>query len=209
MTDLVDALEALLAEHRRIGSPLPRYLRPGAPAAEVRRTIEAAVGSDPPDDLVELFAWHDGTDHDAWRRDDVAAGFARLFGDTYFAPLDDAVASRAESLEIEATVARHADPGSTIPIWRTPWFPAFSQGWEDYAVDCGDAGRGRVYAPSWQPPPDVGPGPRFRDLRHLVDSVVRRFRAGAYAWDPAARFLEERIVVLEPLYEREIAEARS
>jgi hypothetical protein len=208
---LTDALDELMAQHRRIGSPVPEYLRPGLRTDDVRGQIVATVGVDPPSEAIDLFAWHDGTDHDAWRRDDAGTGFARLFGDTYFAPLADGVRGYHESIEIDETTALYSTPEAAPPTWGRSWFPVFSQGWETYGVECDpdSPARGRIYLPSWEPPIDVAPGPRFRDLLHLVESAIRRFQAGGYVWNPATRFLDERPELLEPLYEREIAEARA
>ena len=209
MSELTEALEALLREHARIGSPVPGYLRPGVPPDRVRSQIVDAIGLEPHPDLVELFGWHDGIDDEAWVRDAAGTGFARLFGDTHFAPLADAVASYRESIEIDATTALYSD--GAIETWKASWFPAFCQGWDTFGIECdpGSPNLGRVYHPSWEPPDAVGPGPRFRDLPHLVDSVTRRFQADGYWWNAGDGFLEERLEVLDQLYEREIAEARA
>jgi hypothetical protein len=210
MTELTDLLEVLMAQHRAIGSPVPGYLRPGLAADRVRKQIVATVGVDPPADAIDLFAWHDGIDNDAWEKDDVGTGFARLFGDAHFAPLADGVREYRERIQTDETTALYSTPDAP-PTWKRTWFPAFSQGWDTYAVECDpdSPDRGRIYDPAWDPPPGVGPGPRFRDLVHLVQSVIRRFEAGGYTWDSAERFLEERQEILEPLYEREVAEARA
>jgi hypothetical protein len=211
VSELTEALEALMGEHRRIGSPVPRYLRPGLPADDVRGQIVATVGHDPPADAIEPFAWHDGIDEEAWRRDSAGTGFARLFGDAYLAPLANAIRHYRERIETDETAAQFSMPGDAVQTWKPSWFPVFSEGWETYGVECdpGSPDRGRVYDPSWDPPADVGPGPRFRDMRHLVESAIRRFQAGAYVWNAETRFLDERREILEPLFEREIAEARA
>jgi hypothetical protein len=211
VNELTDSLEALLAEHRRIGSPVAAYLRPGQPADRVRGQIVALVGADPPTDAVDLFAWHDGIDNERWEKDDVGTGFARLFGDTHFAPIADAVKEYRERLETDARTASYAIDGAAAPTWKPSWFPLFCQGWDTYGIECDPASPdlGRIHDPAWEPPHGVGPGARFRDLAHLVQSVIRRVEAGGYTWDPETRFLEERAEILEPLYEREIAEARA
>jgi hypothetical protein len=177
----------------------------------VREQIVATVGVDPPADAIDVFVWHDGIDSEAWERDDVATGFARVFGDTYFAPLADAIREYRERIDTDETTARYSTLGDAPVTWKPSWFPAFSRGWETYAIECDpdSPDRGRVYDPSWDPSIDVGPGPRFRDLLHLVRSVIRRFQAGGYVWNTTTRFLDERPEVLKPLYEREIAEARA
>ena len=209
MSDLTDALDALLAQHQRIGSPVPGYLRAGLPADSVAKRISASIGLDASPDVIALFAWHDGIDDAAWTRDGVGTGFARLFADAYFAPLDDALREYRERIEGDELTARYSTPGDAVETWRPSWFPVF-QGWDTYGVEC-DQRRpdyGRVYDPAWDPPTGVYPAPRFRDLLHLVGSAIRRFEADGYWWDPAARFLEVREQVLGPLYEREFTEAR-
>jgi hypothetical protein len=208
--ELTNALEALMAQHRRIGSPVPDYLRPGLAAATVRETIAKAVGIDASDDLLELFGWHDGVDDASWQRDGVGMGFARLFGDTYFAPLSDAVDEYRSRIATDEQVALYSTPETALVTWKPSWFPALD-GWDTYGVECDFASpdRGRVYDPAWEPPVDIGHGPRFRDLLHLVESAIRRFESGGYWWNPVDRFLEERADVIRPLYEREIAEARA
>ena len=211
VSDLTDALDTLMAQHQRIGSPVPGYLRPGLSADNVRKRISASIALDASPDVVDVFAWHDGIDNEAWMRDGVGTGFARLFGDAHFAPLDGAVREYRERIEGDELTARYSDPGAAVETWRPSWFPVFSQGWDTYGVEC-DPRRpdhGRVYDPAWDPPAGDYPAPRFRDLLHLVASAIRRFEADGYWWDPAARFLEERREVLKPLYEREIAEARA
>ena len=103
----------------------------------------------PPADLVDVFVWHDGIDNEAWERDNAATGFGRLFGDTHFAPLADAVREYRERIEGDETTALYSPPGAAIQTWRPTWFPAFCQGWDTYAVDCDpDSGdRGRVRRP--------------------------------------------------------------
>jgi hypothetical protein len=211
VSELSAGLEELMAQHRRIGSPVPDYLRPGQPAERVRDGVVATVGVDPPAGAIDLFVWHDGIDNEAWERDDVGTGFARLFGDTYFAPLADAIRHYRDRIETDEMTARYSLPGEAVQTWKPSWFPVFSEGWETYGIECdpGSPDRGHLYDPSWDPPASVGPGPRFRDMLHLVESAIRRFQAGGYTWDAATRFLEERREVLEPLYEREIAEARA
>jgi len=209
--DLSDALETLIAEHLRIGSPVPAYLRPGQHADNVRKQIAALVGVDPPADAFDLFTWHDGIDNERWEKDGAGTGFARLFGDTHFAPIADAVKEYRDRIETDRRTAEYAIGGEAPQTWKPSWFPVFCGGWDTYGIECdpNNPDLGRIYDPAWDPPPGVRPGPRFRSLLHLVQSATRRFEAGGYSWDPATRFLEEQLEILDPLYEREIAEARA
>jgi len=209
MSDLLDALERLLAEHRRIGSPVPDYLRPGGAGAEVIRAVEGTTGIAPPEDLVELFAWHDGIDNERWVRESAGTGFARLFGDTHFAPLEECVEAFHEAIEIDRQAAMYPPGDVDASIWQRSWFPVFTGGWETYTVECADDGlRGRVYDVYWHPPIADPKEPRFLSLTHLVRSVVRRFEADGYWWDRSLHFLQERNNVLEPLYRLEVTEIR-
>ena len=89
-------------------------------------------------------------------------------------------------------------------VTRPAQYLGFSLAGETYAIEC-QAGsmRQRVFDVVWHPPIDTPPVPRFLDLTHLVSSVVRRFEAGGYWWDPSTRFLDERPDILLPLYEQE------
>jgi hypothetical protein len=210
MSDLLDALERILAEHRRIGSPVPDYLRPGAATVHVERAVRGALGLEPADELVELFTWHDGIDNDRWAGDSAGTGFARLFGDTHFAPINDCVTAFHEAIEIDRQAAVYAPGDVDASIWQRSWFPAFTLGWETWSVECADTAlRGRVYDVYWHPPIDDPKEPRFLSLTHLVRSVVRRFEADGYWWDPSLRFLQERNEVLEGQYRLELAEVQS
>jgi len=59
--NLVDALEALVEEHDRIGSPLRDRLAPGTPRVDIESTIRG-LGLSAPSELVDLFASHDVRD---------------------------------------------------------------------------------------------------------------------------------------------------
>jgi hypothetical protein len=205
MSDLTTDLERLLGEHRRIGSPFPEYLRPGVDPAVAEDRIASRLSSPPAPHLIELFGWHDGVDDDLWRRDEAGTGVARLFGDAFFAPLDDAFRSYDERLEDQRILGVYAGPDYE-PTWQPTWFPAFSMGGETYAVECAldSPTRGCVYDPAEA----RSLGPRFRSLLHLVQCVNRRFEAGGYRWDPERRLLDEQDEILKPLYARERAESQ-
>jgi hypothetical protein len=203
-------LDRLIAEHRRIGSPVPDYLRAGVAAADVERAVRGALGLPPPDEVVELFAWHDGVDNDRWVRDSAGTGFARLFGDTHFAPLLDCVTAFHEAIEIDRQAGMYAPGDVDTSVWQPTWFPVFTLGWETWSVECADTAlRGRAYDVYWHPPIGDPTEPRFQSLTHLVRSVVRRFEADGYWWDPSLRFLQERNDVLDGLYRVEQAESRA
>jgi hypothetical protein len=207
MSALVDALDRLMAEHRRIGSPLPDFLLPGLEPAAIRARI-AALELDPPDEVVELFSWHNGVDNDRYLSGGAGIGYGRLFDDVFFGTVDEAVTYYGECLQIDRITAEtYDDPGE--PIWRVTWFPPFSAGLPTFGIECDvtSASRGMVFQPWWHPPIEEPIRPRFRSLTHLVESIVRRFEADGYWWDRDVGFLEVRDEVIGPLEEREKLEA--
>jgi hypothetical protein len=196
---LVDALDRLMVEHRRIGSHLPEFLLPGLDPAAIRTRI-ASLGFDPPDEAVELFAWHNGTDNDRYLSTKAGIGYGRLFDDVFFGTLDEALEYFGQCLDIDRVVAEtYREP--VEPTWRTTWLPPFSGGLPTYGIECATASvtRGMVFEPWWHPPIDEPIQPRFRSLTHLVQSVVRRFEADGYWWDRKVGFLMTRDAVLQPL----------
>src|SRR5262245_50068337 len=117
MSSLTDALDRLLLEHERVGSPVPRFLRSGLPPAIAQARIEAVLGIPPHPDLVELFAWHDGIDDERWAHEGAGTGFARMFADAHFAPLDDAIGEYRERLETDVLTARFSMDGTAPITW--------------------------------------------------------------------------------------------
>ena len=207
MSELTDALDRLMLEHRRIGSPVPDFLRPGSEPAKIRKRI-AALGLEPPDDAIELFSWHDGSDNGRYVSSGAGVGYPRIFDDVFFGTIDEAVAYYRKCLQIDRDVAGvYADDADRI--WQLSWFPPFSGGLPTYGIECDPASpaRGRIFEPWWHPPIEDPIRPRFRNLTHLVESVVRRFEAGAYSWDEATRFLDSDFSVLDRLEQQERHEA--
>ena len=207
MSELVDALERLMAEHRRVGSPFPDYLLPGLDPATIRAQI-ATIGLEAPDEAVELFAWHNGVDHDRYISDGAGIGYGRLFDDVFFGTLDEAIAYYGMCLEIDRGNAIFFEEAE--PTWRLSWFPPFSAGLPTYGIECDAASpvRAMVFEPWYHPPVEDPIRPRFRSLTHLVQSVVRRFEADGYWWDPKPGFLMTEDEVLDPMFEQERREAR-
>jgi len=207
MSELVDALERLMVEHRRIGSPLPDFLLPGLDPAAIRARI-ATLGMNAPDEAVDLFAWHDGTDDERYLSTGAGIGYARLFDDVFFGTLDEAIEYYGDCLQIDRNVMEMYEEAERT--WRLSWFPPFSGGRPTYGIECEaeSAVHGMLFQPEWHPPIEEPIRPRFRSLTHLVQSVVRRFEADGYWWDGKVGFLMDRHDVLEPLFEQERIEAR-
>lgn len=102
-----------------------RRLNVGQQEAAVRERL-AAVELSPPDALVSLYMWRNGT-----RTDGATLGEIDLFPGFYFLSLDDAIANRQAFI--------------TDPRWHEDWFPVFADGGGDfYFVDFGNA-LGRVH----------------------------------------------------------------
>jgi hypothetical protein len=66
-----------------------------------------------------------------------------------------------------------------------------------------------VFEPWYHPPVEDPIRPRFQSLTHLVQSVVRRFEADGYWWDPTDGFLMDRTDLLDSLIEQERREMRA
>ena len=152
MSEVVEALDRLVSEHRRVGSPTPDFLLPGIDP-DIIRTRLADLGMVAPVELVELFAWHNGSDEEAFRDSGAGMGYPRLFDDVFFGTLDEAGVLYEECLQIDRdVVATYGDPEAAI--WRLTWFPPFSGGRPAYGVECDPTMRsaGMVFEPQWHPP---------------------------------------------------------
>ncbi len=79
---LTQSLERLvdIFEHR--GIPMRQHLRPGLKRADLQAAL-SPLGLVPPEELYELYEWHDGVD-DPYKPE-------KLFGEHQFIPLSDAI----------------------------------------------------------------------------------------------------------------------
>ena len=189
---LADSLEALLAEHDRIGSRLRDDLIGGPPIEQVDARIRS-LGLTPPTELLDFFAWHDireesrtepGLDWiwpvEAYRLPEAM--------DYYRKALDIGGVSPAE---VEEMYRIPQPPSATnTGYWRTDWFPVFG-GVEQYAVACaldGDrAAAGPVWRVSWHPDPEFQTMQVATSLTAFIDRGVEVFRAGGYEWSEQSR----------------------
>jgi hypothetical protein len=183
---LTEALEAMVAEHDRIGSPLRSRLGPGLPRENVEAAL-AELGLTAPEELVELYGWHEITD----APDDRTRVEWFWSGEPY--RLDEAVADYRRSIEmggvtpaeLDEHVRRMTPASSFTGFWRTDWFPILSGEPETYAIECGRAARSSaaVWRANWHPD-DRFPTMRVASsLTAAVERIVELLRAGAYAWD--------------------------
>lgn len=183
---LTAVLDAMLVEHDRIGSPLRSRLGPGLPRADVVTALRP-LGLTPPDELIELFAWHEIRDEPG----DPSRVEWFWCGSPY--RLDEAVRGYRQSIEIggvtpaelEEHVRRMTPASSFTGFWRTDWFPILAGEPETYAIECGPAtaaGAG-IWRANWHPD-DSFPTMRVApSLTAAVERVVELFRLGAYAWN--------------------------
>ena len=189
---LTDSLEALLAEHDRIGSRLRDDLVAGPPREHVDATI-SALGLTPPTELLDFFAWRDirkesrtkpGIDWfwpvDAYRLPEAT--------DYYGKALDSGGVTPSE---LEKAYRLPQPPTATnTGFWRTDWFPILG-GVEQYAVECrldGDqAASGPVWRVNWHPDSDFQTRQVAAGLTEFIDRAVEVFRAGGYEWSEQQR----------------------
>jgi hypothetical protein len=180
MRDVADALEALLAEHDRIGSPVRQYLAKGMPDDEVRRRL-VALGLDPASDLVDFYTWQNGVDTEARRR-------THENGDLYLFPVytspslpeaEELYRLKRQVSEYFGTEARRIEDVPSVGYWAKTWFPLFI-GDRTYAADSRGGPTSIVWGQASHP---NGPTlPLYTSIVELIDDISSRFRVGAYTW---------------------------
>jgi cell wall assembly regulator SMI1 len=194
LTVLREALDELVTEHRRLGSPVGDFLRPGLAAADVERQFEA-LGLPAPPDVVDLYGWADGTDEEAWQRDARQAPFLRFIGDAYFPTLDSAatwcrtVRELAESIATDSVGALEAKA-----LWHPSWFPIFRGDHGEFAVVCSRVEAASVREVAWDIP----------ELRRSFPNLTALMRTAAGELRDAFVWLADDRVLLR----REVAELR-
>jgi hypothetical protein len=178
-------LEQLIVVEETAGSPIRRYLRPGLPHSVVQDRLEA-VGLKAPAELVELYAWHDGTDQAAWL-DDGNGNNLCLLPFARFTPLAESI---SDYLELKSTWQKTPwyeeylsgnDPG--WGYWRTEWFPVFQSDKWRHAVDCLAIDASPVWHVYFEPFPKTEP--RHASLSELVEVLAGHFRNGDCTWSSA------------------------
>jgi hypothetical protein len=198
---LSDSLEALVAEHDRIGSPLRDELRPGISRPQVEAAMRG-LGLTATGELLDLFAWHDleartgspGRIDWFW-----PAGGLRLVEAVDEYRRSVAIGGVAPA-EIGDSLGPEQPPGATFTgFWRTDWFPVM--GPEVYAIECpgrGGSTPGAVWRVNWHPDSDFQTARVATALTEYINRVVDLFRAGAYRWDPEY----QAIVTVDEVFER-------
>ncbi len=203
---LAEALDQLVVEHDRIGSPLRSRLGPGVPRSKVEAAL-GGLGLSAPGELVELFAWHEIRDDPGDR--------SRIEWFWPAAPLrlDEAVRTYREVIQVgEGALTRAAfdelvrsfDPRDSFNgFWRDDWFPILYASPEEYAIECGpDAGgaaEAAVWRVTWHPDAGFPTMQLAPSLTAFVTRVVELFRLGGYVWNEEYRSLE----TIDEVFERE------
>jgi hypothetical protein len=182
MTELENAYQGLLAVHRRIGSPVPQYMRPGRPAAEVRSAL-AGLQLDPPSDLVEYFTLHDGLDRERWMAEHPDLADISLFPFYDTLGLERAAEQYRVNRQVSVSLlgADARAPGD-LPIcgyWARTWFPLF-HGEYSLAADCRGGSDSIVWGQDSHPGDPTAP--LFERIAGLLDEARAQFELGILTW---------------------------
>ena len=202
---LVESLEALVAEHDRIGSPLRSRLGAGVAAPTVGSTL-SSLGLTATQEVTDLFGWHEIRDE----ADDKAR--IEWFWPAAPLRLDEAVRTYREMItigdgaltraEFDELVRTHDPRSSFTGFWREDWLPIL-YGHETYAVECPRAAEPNATSGVWRVmfhPDDGFPTTRLAgSLVAFVDRVVELFRLGGYVWNEQYGSVEP----VDAIFERE------
>jgi hypothetical protein len=88
---LLQALDQLVDTLENKGISIRTYLQPGLPRSYIHSTL-AAIGIRPPEELLELYEWHNGV------IDEINTP-VQLFGEHQFIPLEDGVEEYKEMIK--------------------------------------------------------------------------------------------------------------
>ncbi len=87
---LIESLEKLVDTHENRGVAMRQHIRPGLSRAEVQTAL-SALGLTPPEELYQLYEWHDGID--------TLNAPKKLFMQHQFVPLNEAIQWYKDLLE--------------------------------------------------------------------------------------------------------------
>ena len=194
VTDLTQALEALLMELTRRGSPLANFLEPGMPTAQVEaRLVE--LGADPHPDVIKLYGWHNGFNR--FRVPTSDNGIVSLVpSHCEFNPLEEVaelfVSWRQRAESEGATPVRHIVGGwmTTDPedVWSRSWFPIFQGGGSEVIfIENRDPDAGSV----WLHPIQDAPRRLYDSLAGAIESVRQALVDGRLQLDNHGVFTSE------------------
>jgi hypothetical protein len=183
VSKLGKALDALLAEHVRIGSPVREFVIAGRSFDEVRGWL-IALGIEPAEDLVEFYAFQDGIASSVWRREYGGRGDLYLF--PWYSSPDLHEVEQRYRIHREVSVAAYGtEPRQLAEIpevgyWAASWCPLFI-GCRSFAADSRGGRSSTVWAQASQP----GCGPRaplYPSILDMITDITDRFRQGVYTW---------------------------
>jgi hypothetical protein len=152
---------------------IERYLGHKALPPRVRETF-AAVGIEPPEELVELYASTNGVREDRWTK--FLAMHEADRPSTAATILEVAPGLRFPSVEQALVACRHLRANRAG--WQPEWWPMFVAPDGHYAVECHGGDRGRV----WFVPTDGAPEIRYQRLLDLMELISSRFDTGVWSW---------------------------
>lgn len=157
LSALLERLETALTEQ---GLARPDDFRPGLDRGAIRERT-AALPFDFPDDLLDLYAWHDGMPGA-----DILPGLS-------FISLDDAI----ERYELATEMLSQG-----LGPWELDWFPILESGGCNHFVRCGRVEHGAV----WYLCPEFSDlGWAADSLTDWIEWCVRVYEEGAMYVDPA------------------------
>ena len=156
-------------------------LRPGLTVQQVRGLIED-LPHECPESVGELYRWHDGTE--------IIKGpyRAELFPDGQMLPL-------AEALQLRAGAIEGSRDGGGQSAWHSSWLPVFTEGMERFrVVTCGMPGGHLLFFDYVNLPRTIT---EYQGLAAFMESLFRRWQAGAYRQGAYGTVEEDRQVVAE------------
>lgn len=127
-----------------------------------------------PEELVELYSWHDGMNQERWGRLQLMraeAGRPIASGPIPFLP-------GVMYPDLEESLAKYEALCDTTPGWRTDWFPVFTTQAGMFAVECAGDGAVWLVPREGEETADV----RFPSLSALLKLAASRFEGGAWDW---------------------------
>lgn len=185
---LTQSLEKLVDIWESKGVPMRQHLRPGLTRVEIQAAL-TPLGLNPPEELYELYEWHDGVD-DYYKP-------ALMFGEHQFIPLNDAIKELQGT--IEYYIPAMGDEYDASPDLAKCLPFGFFDG-SSYGVYCDPAlVEGLQY-------PVIrifeGDEVEFENLNLMAETVLEWFRCGVYGNDNSVDDDELRWAIREKLNPR-------
>jgi hypothetical protein len=183
VSDVAAAVDALLHELTRRGSPLTTHLNPGLPVDEIVRVMRE-IGAQPDADVVQLYSWRNGFDRFQVPHSDN--GIASLVpSHQEFNQLNEAADLFTQRRKLAEGEAVYMNPDD---IWAREWFPVFeAPGSEVIFVNNGPNDPGSV----WLHPLSDEPQRLFDSLAHAFDAVRTALSVGFLELDARGVFTFE------------------